>query len=72
MLDLLITIFEAKKEYQEEFVNNGSVGVITDILKQSGSLEVYGYGFDCLNALAGTNIDWAFIMFQNGLTDSHG
>ena len=61
-----------KKEYQEEFVNNGSVGVITDILKQSGSLEVYGYGFDCLNVLAGTNIDWAFIMFQNGLTDSQG
>ena len=70
LIDLLITIFDGKPDYQEQFVGIGSISVITDILKNSGSLEVSGYGFDCLNILAQTNIDWAYTMFQNGLTDN--
>ena len=70
LIDLLITVFNDKPDYQEQFVGIGSIGVITDILKNSGSLEVSGYGFDCLNILGQTNIDWAYTMFQNGLTDN--
>jgi len=70
LIDLLITIFEVKGDYQEQFVSIGGIPVITDILKTAGSLEVSGYGFDCLNIMAQTNVEWAYVMFQNGLTEN--
>ena len=39
LIDLLITIFEVKGDYQEQFVSIGGIPVITDILKTAGSLE---------------------------------
>lgn len=39
LIDLLITIFDVKSDYQEQFVSIGGIPVVTDILKSAGSLE---------------------------------
>ena len=39
LFDLLTTIFGARTEYQKKFIENGSIGVVVDILKQTSSIE---------------------------------
>ena len=39
LFDLLTTIFGARTDYQKKFIENGSIGVVVDILKQTSSIE---------------------------------
>ena len=69
-LDLLTAIFEDRQKYQNVFVELGGVATLASILKANSSMEVLGYGFDCLLKLSETSSDWSLLMFKNGVSDS--
>ena len=48
-IDLLTSIFDGCRNYQQGFVDEGGICTLVDVLKSfQSSLEVIGYGFDCL------------------------